>query len=309
MIPTLAAFLHTITGKVAIGVTVATASVGAAAAGAPVPIVQELVPGHENSAVGSPDEDENEEDELAATVDRSGDEGDENNGDEGDANDGGEGDDDESSAELVAAAQELDEGGDEVEEGDDANHGEIVSTFATTTELEGCERGQAVSAVARGILDPESPEFDAELTAYVDGLDDLGKCQNTDEDEAEGEEEADDADEAEAGEANHGEIVSTFATTTELEGCERGQAVSAVARGILDPESPEFDAELTAYVDGLDDLGKCQNTDEDEAEGEIAPEDETDDGERRGPKTDKSDKSGKSGEKGNRPAHAGNGKP
>ena len=161
MIPTLTALLQTITGKVVLGLTVATASVGAAAAGVPVPIVQELVPGAEHAAVseGRPADttsDDNSEPDAEA--------------------DGSEPEAPAAAATAVGAGAAV--VGDEAEEGaaDEPNHGEVVSEFATTTELEGCERGQAVSAVARGELDPQTDTFDADLTTYLDELD---KCNDT----------------------------------------------------------------------------------------------------------------------------------
>lgn len=183
MIPALTAFLQTVVGKVALGVTVAGASVGAAAAGAPVPIVQDLVPGADHSAVVQ-DEPTTALADTTTTTTSIADDDDGNDGDGDATEEGGE------VIGLVQAVEQVDDTGDEGdaedsdEVQDDADtHGQIVSEFATTTDLEGCERGQAVSAVARELVDPDSETFDDDLATYLDQLD---KCNNTADDDAEG---------------------------------------------------------------------------------------------------------------------------
>jgi hypothetical protein len=52
---------------------------------------------------------------------------------------------------------------------------------------------------------------------------------------------ADDEGDAGATETNHGQIVSEFAHTTELEGCERGQAIADLASGGRSAGNPPLD--------------------------------------------------------------------
>lgn len=76
---------------------------------------------------------------------------------------------------------EVDTGNDDVDEGGgrpgDApdNHGQTVSEFARSTELTGCEKGHAISAVARGAdpADPQSSDLYKPCTAD-EGEDVLG---------------------------------------------------------------------------------------------------------------------------------------
>lgn len=73
---------------------------------------------------------------------------------------------------------EVDTSGDDVDgdEGrpDDApdNHGQTVSDFARSTELMGCEKGHAISAVARG-ADPSDPQSSPFYRPCHEGGDDL----------------------------------------------------------------------------------------------------------------------------------------
>ena len=71
----------------------------------------------------------------------------------------------------------------------DPTHGEIVSTFTRSTELEGCEKGQATAAVARGDVVPadDGTVDEGDLAPYLE------KCLSDDGDEPE----TDDVEEAE----------------------------------------------------------------------------------------------------------------
>jgi hypothetical protein len=93
-----------------------------------------------------------------------------------------------------------------------ANHGQTVSEFARTTDLEGCEKGQAIADLASG-----KSADDSETTAA-----DHDPCDHEDES-------SEDSSTESATVENHGQTVSDFAHTTELEGCEKGQAISDLA--------------------------------------------------------------------------------
>ncbi|MFP5486980.1 MAG: hypothetical protein ACLGHQ_01560 [Acidimicrobiia bacterium] len=132
------ALLSTVAGKVAAGVVVASASVGAAAAaGTPVPFT---APSEDRPPVEVVEEPAVEE----QTVEE--------------------------------PAVEEPAGDDGVDgETEDPNHGEVVSQFATTTELEGCVRGQAVAAVARGDVEP-GPDGTIDEAAVEAFVTESGKC-------------------------------------------------------------------------------------------------------------------------------------
>ena len=265
MIPSFTALLSSVVGKVTVGVVVATTSVGAAAAaGAQIPFVPQDRPPVEESTVV---------DEPAVGVQPAA---------------------DEPAAQLPAEATLGEEATDEVDdaaEGDpaDPTHGEIVSTFTQTTDLEGCEKGQATAAVARGDVVPgeDGTVAEDELAPYLE------KCRRGDVEEPETEEPETDAEEPSD---RHGAVVSNFAHETELKGCERGQAVAAVARGDVVPGEDGTVAadDLAPYLE------KCR--------GDVQPESDDPDGEEiesdsAGPpahadKPDKPDKPGK-------PDHAG----
>ena len=249
MIPSFTSLISTIAGKVAVGLVVASTSVGAAAAaGADVPFVSSSPsPAVADEPVAEPADELVEEpvEEPAAEL-------------------------------AVVAAEEPADG-----EADDAveseavgerpeNHGAVVSGFVHETELEGCEKGQATAAVARGLLDPESETFEDDLATY---LADLGKCLDTDEDT-----ESDEMDEMaieEEAEPNHGAVVSGFVHETELEGCQKGQATAAVARGDIAPgEDGTIDpVAVDEYLAGLD---KCGD-DDGESDGDDLSVESTDD--------------------------------
>ena len=71
---------------------------------------------------------------------------------------------------------DVDTGGDDTEDPDANDHGQTVSEFANNTELEGCQKGMAVSLVARG-ADPEEAESEAADNAPCNGK---GEGDNTD---------------------------------------------------------------------------------------------------------------------------------
>ncbi|MGH3441777.1 MAG: hypothetical protein ACRDUY_06985 [Nitriliruptorales bacterium] len=73
------------------------------------------------------------------------------------------------------------------------------------------------------------------------------------------------------GEPSHSEVVSTFARETELEGCERGQAVAAVARGDASPE----EAEAGDYSDPCDNGDGDDDTEVGDGDGDTEVGDDT----------------------------------
>jgi len=248
MIPSLTALLSSVAGKVALGVVVATTSVGAAAAaGAEIPFVpQERPPVEESTAVEEPTVaavavEEQDADQAAAAL----------------------------QVEEPAVAEEESDEVDEVAEdtSPDPTHGEIVSTFTRSTELEGCEKGQATAAVARGDVVPAEDGTVAEddLAPYLE------KCLTDDGDEPETDD-AEETEEADEASENHGAVVSTFAHETDLEGCERGQAVAAVARGDVVPA----DDGTVAAKDLEPYLEKCRGGEDPESDDADTEEIDTD---------------------------------
>jgi hypothetical protein len=132
MTPTLSTLTKTVVGKTLTGLVVVSMSVGAAAAaGADVPILT------------SPDDDGTEETASAADTSVVGDD----------------------------IAENVDEGSD-VGEGSEGehpdNHGAVVSEFTRSTDLEGCAKGQATAAVARGDVDPLADSFADDLAPFLD---------------------------------------------------------------------------------------------------------------------------------------------
>jgi hypothetical protein len=124
-----ATFVSSITGKVVLGTAVAAASVGTAHAAHVVDLPgaprseAEVVVEADLTQDPAPTTSEAEADSIAAM-------------DEGDA----------------PSDEPVDDAETDTETGGDAgeNHGQIVSEFAHTTELEGCERGQAIAELASG---------------------------------------------------------------------------------------------------------------------------------------------------------------
>jgi hypothetical protein len=124
-----ATFVSSITGKVVLGTAVAAASVGTAHAAHVVDLPgaprseAEVVVEADLTQDPAPTTSEAEADSIAAM-------------DEADAP---------SDEPVDGAETDTELGGDAGE-----NHGQIVSEFAHTTELEGCERGQAIAELASG---------------------------------------------------------------------------------------------------------------------------------------------------------------
>ena len=162
MITGISTFIATTTGKIVLGTTVAAASVGGAHAAdlvdvpglpeATVEVVElDETTGSEETIdevihVTPADAEDDAEDEADDAVGESdvADENeltgvDEEHDEDGDDEDGDDEDGDD------------EDGDDEVgdDEDDDKNHGETVSEFAHSTDLEGCERGQAIAELAR----------------------------------------------------------------------------------------------------------------------------------------------------------------
>jgi hypothetical protein len=129
VLSTVATFVTSITGKVVLGTAVAAASVGTAHAAHVVDLPgaprseAEVVVEADLTQDPAPTTSEAEADSIAAM-------------DEGDA----------------PSDEPVDDAETDTETGGDAggNHGQIVSEFAHTTELEGCERGQAIAELASG---------------------------------------------------------------------------------------------------------------------------------------------------------------
>jgi len=133
MLTGLGAFIATTTGKIVLGTAVAAASVGGmhAAEIVDVPILPDqakaevLLVDSEEETTDSPDVEE-----VAASAEE----------------EAGE------AEQFVAAEAEESEAEASDEDGDEEepkNHGAVVSEFAKTTDLEGCEKGQAISELAR----------------------------------------------------------------------------------------------------------------------------------------------------------------
>lgn len=199
MIPSITSLLSSLAGKIGVGLVVATTSVGAAAAaGAEVPFVSSPT----DEIVAPATEDETTEDTTDDWTEESTEETTE------DWIEGTTEESTEETAEDVTTEEETTEETTEdaateeetTEETDVLNHGAVVSGFVASTELEGCEKGQATAAVARGDIEPnEDGTIDPALVdAY---LADLGRClddeteDETTEDESTEDESTDEADE------------------------------------------------------------------------------------------------------------------
>lgn len=180
MIPLFTTLARSLTGKVALGLAVATLGVGAvAAAGAELPTL---------TPVDAADESGEPSDEM---LDEGGD------GQTGDATNNERSDaatPDETEEQEDAPAGDEATPVDESEDGPDPTHGAVVSEFTQGTDLHGCEKGQATAAVARGDVDPSSPTLDEDLAPYIATCGDTGEKP----DDAEAEDAADDEDADEA---------------------------------------------------------------------------------------------------------------
>ena len=209
MIPSLTKLLATSAGKVAVGVVVATTSVGAAAAaGAEIPFVTQT---EQSAEIGDDDQSEElveepapEEEPAAEPVEEP---------EEEPVDESEEEFRDESEEEP---APEEESAGDEAEdaESDEPTHGDVVSGFVHETELEGCWKGQATAAVARGDIEPdETGAIDpAAVDEYLGGLDKCGGDYGVDDeevdaadlDEDEGQESPDDGDDEDGDDEDRG---------------------------------------------------------------------------------------------------------
>lgn len=224
MLTGLGAFVATTTGKIVLGTTVAAASVGGMHAAEVVDVP--LLPDQATAEVLMIDEDANDTESAAIAETDTG---------QADVEEAAVEDDGAAPDELGVADSQIDESSDnaetdlpENEDADDenedetANHGSVVSEFARTTELEGCERGQAVAELARskpkknesdttdGETDGDDTEDDgADVEGDADA--DESKCQGDDSEESqdddvdENENENDDDDDDEEGDDDDGE--------------------------------------------------------------------------------------------------------
>jgi hypothetical protein len=104
-----------------------------------------------------------------------------------------------------------------------SNHGQTVSEFARTTDLEGCEKGQAIADLASG----KSGDDAETTTAEHDPCDHEDESSEDSSTDSATDESA--TDDGTSDIENHGQTVSDFAHATELEGCEKGQAISDLA--------------------------------------------------------------------------------
>ena len=141
MLTGIGAFVATTTGKIVLGTTVAAASVGGmhAAEIVDVPLLPEpapaevlMVDAEDDAEIEATDSTTGEIAESAAEVD--------------DTVEPAE------DADTDAVADDMDDqGSDEADLADEEpkNHGAVVSDFAKNTELEGCEKGQAIAALAQ----------------------------------------------------------------------------------------------------------------------------------------------------------------
>ena len=174
-------WFQTVVGKTIAGVVVVMVGVGAAAAGgAEVPLL----------TTASADESGDVADEEAE--DDGDDQVDEKQGDDASDQDGSPAGDDAADgsdeAEEAEEAEELAEV-DEVASPDEASsgeetHGDVVSEFTRTTDLVGCEKGQATAAVARRDVDPSAADLDEQLAPYLERCDGDGDDVQVDERDA-----------------------------------------------------------------------------------------------------------------------------
>ena len=138
MLTGIGAFIATTTGKIVLGTTVAAASVGGmhAAEIVDVPLLPEPAPAEvlmvddeDDAEIEATDSTPGEDAELAAEVD--------------DAVEPVE------DADTDAVADDMDDADSDEADEEPKNHGAVVSDFAKNTELEGCEKGQAIAALAK----------------------------------------------------------------------------------------------------------------------------------------------------------------
>ncbi len=137
------------------------------------------------------------------------------------------------------------------ESADGSNHGQTVSEFARTTDLEGCEKGQAIADLASSKSGEDAETSDADHDP-CDHEDESSEDTSTD-DSATDDSATDQSatDDGSSGVENHGQMVSDFAHTTELEGCEKGQAISDLASSKADEhrQNPEREHDPCDHAD------------------------------------------------------------
>jgi hypothetical protein len=121
MLTAVATFVSSLTGKIALGTAVAAASVGTAHATHVVDLPG--VPRSETEVVVTAELDEEPVPTTSTTSTTT-------------------------TTTTSTTLPDEDETDDGIDDGTEQNHGQIVSTFAHETELEGCERGQAIAELA-----------------------------------------------------------------------------------------------------------------------------------------------------------------
>lgn len=143
-----------------------------------------------------------------------------------------------------------------------------------------------------------------EELAFTNDEEEDDNLADDDEDEQQDDEVADDEDDE-----NHGQVVSEFARSTDLEGCEKGRAISELARSKSDPDSddqdsddpdsddPDSDSDDTlSDEEGDHHKSKCHSSDEVDRDDVAAPDDDDDeheDGNREKKSHDKDNGKGK----------------
>jgi len=120
------------------------------------------------------------------------------------ADDESEVDEDESESEDESSADESSDGS----ASDEPNHGQIVSEFAHTTELEGCEKGQAISDLASSNATDhrQNPEKEHDPCNHGDESgDDSAEAPEVEAPEASGDDESGEGDDADESHGKSGE--------------------------------------------------------------------------------------------------------
>jgi hypothetical protein len=191
MLTGLGAFIATTTGKIVLGTTVAAASVGGMHAAEIVDVP--LLPDQANAVVLVADSEEESTDspeveEAAAASEEEAVEAEELV---------------ETEAEESDAEEAEVDGDDEADDEEEPkNHGAVVSDFAKNTELEGCEKGQAISALAKSKekkkdadSDDDEDESESEELVEEEEEEESSKCKSDDDkdgDDADHDEDDDD---------------------------------------------------------------------------------------------------------------------
>lgn len=176
----------------------------------------------------------------------------------------------------------------------------VLSTFLKTVAGKAVLAAGIVTlgvggAAAAGVADvPALLPSSAEQRAQ-DSTDDSTDESSEDSSEESSEESVEDS----AGdEPTHGEVVSEFARTTELEGCEKGQAIAELAssKAAEHRQNPEQDHDPCA---GDDESTATDDSADDEAVDPLAPAPSSDESDEGDESDDSDDKPGRAGERGN----------